>query len=62
VKGYVGMKPREKTTTLGGNTRIPEALDPLIELYTATSKPQEVKKWQPERAKYPDAQAGAGVK
>lgn len=29
-------------------------LDRLIELSTATNKPQELKKWQAERAKYPD--------
>jgi serine/threonine-protein kinase len=34
--------------------RIPEALDRLIELYTAINKPDEAKKWQAERAKYPD--------
>jgi hypothetical protein len=28
-------------------------LDRLIELYTATDKPDEVKKWRAERAKYP---------
>ena len=33
-------------------TRIPEAVDRLIELYTATNKPDEVKKWQAEREKY----------
>ena len=32
----------------------PEALDGLIELYTATNKPEEVKKWQADRAKYPE--------
>jgi hypothetical protein len=35
--------------------RIPEALDRLIELYTATKRPDEAKKWKAERAKYPDA-------
>jgi WD40 repeat protein len=30
-------------------------LDRLIELYTATNHPDEVKKWQAERAKYPAA-------
>jgi hypothetical protein len=33
--------------------RIPEALDRLIKLYTATDKLDEVKKWRAERAKYP---------
>jgi hypothetical protein len=53
LKGYEGMKAREKTIPPQGSTRIPEALDRLIELYTATNKPDEVKKWQAERAKYP---------
>jgi eukaryotic-like serine/threonine-protein kinase len=54
-KGYEGMKEREKSIPKSGgaNKRIPEALDGLIKLYTATNKPDEVKKWQAERAKYP---------
>jgi len=32
---------------------IPEALDRLIEDYTATIKPDEARKWRAERAKYP---------
>jgi hypothetical protein len=49
------MKTREKTIpqhSVGG-LRIPEALDRLIELYTAINQPDEAKKWQTERAKYP---------
>jgi eukaryotic-like serine/threonine-protein kinase len=53
VKGYEGMKAREKTIPPEGSTRIPEALDRLIELYTALNKPDEAKKWRAERAKYP---------
>jgi tetratricopeptide (TPR) repeat protein len=55
VKGYQGMKAREKTIPQqgGGELRIPEALDRLIELYTALNQPDEAKKWQAERAKYP---------
>jgi eukaryotic-like serine/threonine-protein kinase len=52
-KGYEGMKQREKTIPPIGKVRTPEALDRLIELSTATNKPDEVKKWQAERAKYP---------
>jgi hypothetical protein len=55
LKGYEGMKAREKTISARGNTRLPEALDRLIELYTETSQPDEVTKWQAERAKYPPA-------
>ncbi len=54
LKGYEGMKEREKSIPKSGgaNKRISQALDGLIELYTATNKPEEVKKWQAERAKY----------
>ncbi len=54
LKGYEGMKEREKSIPAQSRTRIPEALDALIELYTATSNSEEVKKWQAERAKYPE--------
>jgi WD40 repeat protein/serine/threonine protein kinase/tetratricopeptide (TPR) repeat protein len=48
LKGYEGMKQREKTIPPGGggNLRIPQALDRLIDLYTATNKPDEAKKWR----------------
>jgi eukaryotic-like serine/threonine-protein kinase len=52
LKGYEGMKAREKSIPPQGKTRIPEAIDRLIELYTAINKPDEVKKWKAERAKY----------
>ena len=60
LKGYECMKAREKAIPQKGGAalRIPEALDRLIELYTATDKPDEVKKWQAERAKYPEAKRG----
>jgi hypothetical protein len=58
-----GMKAREKTIPPQGSTRLPEALDRLIELYTATNRPDEVKKWQAERARYDkDAASKAGDK
>jgi tetratricopeptide (TPR) repeat protein len=53
LKGYAGMKQREKTIPPQDATRIPEALDRLIALYTATNQPYEAKQWQAERAKYP---------
>ena len=62
LAGYEGMKQREKTIPPQASTRIPEALDRLIELYTATNKPDEVKKWQAERAKYPEAAPPPGEK
>jgi tetratricopeptide (TPR) repeat protein len=62
VKGYEGMKAREKNpgtdvARLSIATRIPEALDRLIELYTATNKPDEAKKYQELRANYPTPKA-----
>jgi hypothetical protein len=53
LKGYEGLKQREKTIPPygGGILRIPQALDRLSELYTATNKPDEAKKWRAERAK-----------
>jgi hypothetical protein len=53
LQGYEGMKQREKTIPPQGGTRIPEALDRLIELYTATNRPDQVTKWRAERQKYP---------
>jgi len=53
LAGYEGMKKREKTIPPQGLVRLPEAIDRLIELSTATNKPDEVKKWRAERAKYP---------
>ncbi len=61
LKGYEGMKAREKTIPPQGNyrmqpnIRIPEALDRVIDLYTVTNKPDEAKKWRAERTKYPEA-------
>jgi serine/threonine protein kinase/tetratricopeptide (TPR) repeat protein len=64
LAGYEGMKQREKSIPPQASTRIPNALDRLIELSTATNKPDDAKKWRAERAKYPaDAPpAGAGEK
>ena len=62
LKGYEEMKQREKTIPEQGKIRLPEALDRLIELYTATNKPDDVKKWQAERAKYPEAAPPPGKK
>ena len=48
------MGGRGGTIEEGGEAEVAEALDRLIELYTATNKPDEVKKWRAERAKYPE--------
>ena len=52
LKGYEGMKAREKTIPKGGEIRITEALDRLIDLYTATNKPVEAKRYKELRDKY----------
>ncbi len=63
LKGYEGMKARldqipvANVHRLALQQRIPEALDRLIALYTALDKPDEVKKYQQLRAKYPPAKA-----
>ena len=55
--GYEGMKQREKTIPAQAKVRLSEALDRLIELFIATNKPDEAKKWRAERAKYPTPEA-----
>jgi len=47
------MKQRVQTVPAQSQVRLPEALDPPIELSTATNKPGDAKKWQTERAMYP---------
>ena len=44
LKGYEGMKAREKTTPSQFTIRITEALDRLIELHTATNEADEAKR------------------
>ncbi len=59
LAGYEGMKLREAVIPWQGKVLMPEALDRLIELYTATDKPDEGQKWRTERAKYPPSSARA---
>jgi WD40 repeat protein/serine/threonine protein kinase/tetratricopeptide (TPR) repeat protein len=54
LKGYEGLKQWEKALEPRDAPRLPEALDRLIELYSAMNKPDEAKKWREERAKYPN--------
>jgi hypothetical protein len=51
--GYEGMKKREETIALGRRHCLAEAADRLVDLYTATNRTEELKRWQAERAKYP---------
>lgn len=57
LAGYEGLTQREKSIPPQASARLPEAVERLIELYTATNKPDEVKWWQTERAKYPESPA-----
>jgi hypothetical protein len=54
VGGYEGMKAREKAIPSQGRDSLPDALDRLIEVSSALNRPGEVKKYQTERAKYPN--------
>jgi hypothetical protein len=55
-RGYEEMKQREKAIPAQYATALPETLDQLIELEMATNRPDEVRKWRAERARYPGAQ------
>jgi hypothetical protein len=59
LAGYEAMKKREKAVSPQGRLRLPESADRLVELYTLTNRPDELKKWQSERAKYPEAKKSA---
>ncbi len=53
LAGYEGWKQQEKTFPATVTTRLPAAVDRLIEFYTETNKPDEAKKWQTEKDKLP---------
>ena len=53
LAGYEGQKLREAMIPEPAKVRLNEALDRLVELYSATEKSDELKKWQTERSKYP---------
>ena len=48
LTGYEGMKQREKTIPEQGKTRLPEAVERLVQLYDATGKKEEAAKWRKE--------------
>jgi serine/threonine protein kinase/tetratricopeptide (TPR) repeat protein len=62
LAGYEGMKKREKTIPPQARARLPEAADRLIELYKVTKRPDEMKKWQAEKATYLQANKSAPPK
>ena len=49
----LSFRRRREDDPAAGRHRLPDALDRLVELSTATNKPDDVKKWQAEWAKYP---------
>jgi tetratricopeptide (TPR) repeat protein len=53
IKGYEGLIARAKSIPPQGEIRIPEALDRLIWLYTATDRPAEAKTYRELRLRYP---------
>jgi serine/threonine protein kinase len=57
LKGYAGMKQREKTIPAQAKVRLTEALQRLVQLYDATGKQDDAAKWRKERARYPEKQA-----
>ena len=57
LDGLRGDEAAREDDAAAGQLPLPEALDRLIELSAATNKPDEVKKWQAERAKYPAAES-----
>jgi serine/threonine protein kinase/tetratricopeptide (TPR) repeat protein len=52
LAGYSGMKRHAKAVAEWDARLLPEALDRLIDLYTAANKPDEARKWKAEREKY----------
>jgi tetratricopeptide (TPR) repeat protein len=52
LSSVAAMKRREKPIPPGRRDRLTNALDRLIDFYTATNKPDEATKWRQERAKY----------
>ena len=55
IEGYQGMKARAKSIPAPATSRLPDAVDRLIDLYTATDNADQLAKWQAERVKYPAA-------
>ncbi len=59
LKGYEGMKQREKTIPPQGRPRLTEALERLVQLYEAMDKKDEAAKWRKELEAANDAQKPA---
>ncbi|HMO35547.1 MAG TPA: tetratricopeptide repeat protein, partial [Gemmatales bacterium] len=50
LKGYEGMKQRDKQIPPQDKKKLLEALNQLVQLYTETGRAEEAKKWQAEKA------------
>lgn len=46
IEGYEGMKVREDKIPAAGKVRLTEAIQRLVDLYTAWEKPEEAAKWK----------------
>jgi serine/threonine protein kinase/tetratricopeptide (TPR) repeat protein len=55
LDGYLGMIARQAAIPPKFRPRLAEAIERLIRLYRETNKPEEVKRWQAEKAKLPPA-------
>jgi tetratricopeptide (TPR) repeat protein len=49
IEGYEGLKARAASMPPGASDRRTEAIDRIIELYTALGQPDRLKRWQEER-------------
>lgn len=58
LAGYEGMKAHEDQIPPQAKIRLIEAVNRLVELYTALDKPDELNKWKTEREKYPAKSQG----
>jgi hypothetical protein len=52
VSGHAGLKQREAKIPTQGKVRLTEAVQRLIDLYTAWDKPNEAAKWQTALAEH----------
>jgi hypothetical protein len=52
LRGHEGMNLRKAAIPPEGRDRLPEAIDRLIGLYTATNRPNEAAMWRAERSKF----------
>src|SRR5262249_41284323 len=53
LAGYEGMKQREKSIPSGGEVRLAQAVERLVQLYEALDKKDEVARWTKEREALP---------